>query len=73
MLVPLLSLGQRMVATDGGRMHVGTYSLCTADVAAGGPALRAVSLRAELFEASVMKAVTTKDLMAMKVAELKEG
>ena len=42
-----------------------------ADVAAGGQELRATSLSADLFEAAAMRAVA-KDLMAMKVAELKE-
>jgi len=35
MLVPLLSLGQCMVATAGGDVRAGTFSLCAADVAAG--------------------------------------
>ena len=38
---------------------------------AGGPELRAMSLSCDLFEAKAMQAVH-KDLMAMKVAELKE-
>ena len=38
---------------------------------AGGPELRATSLSPDLFEAAAMQ-VVNKDLMAMKVAELKE-
>ena len=38
---------------------------------AGGPELQALSLSSDLFEAAAMRAVE-KDLMAMKVAELKE-
>ena len=41
------------------------------DVAVGGQELRATALSSELFEASAMR-VVDKDLMAMKVAELKE-
>ena len=67
MLVPVLSLGQRMAATE----QAGTYSLAAADVAAGGPALRTMALEPELFEAAAM-VVGEKDLMAMKVTELKE-
>ena len=40
-------------------------------MAAGGPALRATCLEPELFGAAAMEAVD-KDLMEMKVAELKE-
>ena len=70
-LVPVLSLGQRMVATEGSGVCAGTFSLRTADVAAGRPALRAMSLEAKLFEAPAMQ-VGRKDVMEMKVAELKE-
>ena len=42
-----------------------------AAVPAGGPALQAAHLPADLFEAAAMKAVE-KDLLAMKVGELKE-
>lgn len=38
---------------------------------AGGPELQAASLSPELFEAAAMH-IVNKDLMAMKVAELKE-
>ena len=60
------------MATEGSGARAGTFALRTADVEAGRPALRAMRLEAELFEASAMKAVTTKDLMEMKVVELKE-
>ena len=43
----------------------------SADAAAGGPALRPTSLSPDLFAAAAMRAVA-KDLMAMKVDELKE-
>ena len=49
----------------------GTFSMDLADVAAGGQVLRATSLSVDLFAAAAMR-VGTKDLMAMKVAELKE-
>ena len=42
-----------------------------ADEVAGGQELRAASLSSDLFKAEAMKAVD-KDLMAMKVDELKE-
>ena len=52
-------------------MHADTFSLGLAAVAAGGQELCATSLSAELFAATAMRA-GTKDLLAMKVAELKE-
>ena len=66
-LAPLLSLGRRMVATK----SEGTYSLAPADTAAGGLELRTMALEPELFEASAMR-VGDKDLLAMKVTELRE-
>ena len=60
-----------MVATADGGAQTGTFALRAADVAAGRPALRTVALEEELFEAAAMRAVD-KDLMAMKVTELKE-
>ena len=45
--------------------------MALADAPAGGSELRATSLSADLFEAAAMVAVS-KDLMAMKVTELKE-
>ena len=57
-----------MVATTGGE---GVLSLAAAETDAGGPLLHATSWEAELFEASAMR-VVFKDLMAMKVTELKD-
>ena len=70
-LVPLLSLGRRAAATEGSGARASTFALRLADVAAGGQELQATSLSADLFAAAAMQAVE-KDLMAMKVAELKE-
>ena len=70
-LVPLLSLGHRAIATEGGGTRSGTFSFALAAVAAGGPELQAVSLSPDLFEAAAMR-VVYKGLMEMKVAELKE-
>ena len=47
------------------------YAIAPAEHAAGGPALHTMCLTEELFAAHVMRAVD-KDLMAMKVIELKE-
>ena len=44
--------------------------MALADEVAGGQELRATALSSDLFEAAAMKAVS-KDLMAMKVDELK--
>lgn len=63
-LVPVLSLGQRVVATMGDGEHAGTYSLAAAEVAAGGRALRTMILDPELFLADGESGLT-KDLMAM--------
>ena len=65
------SLGRRVVATaaDGGA-RAGSFAMGLADAAAGGRALRPTALSADLFQAAAMRAVA-KDLMAMKVAELK--
>ena len=67
----LPTLGRRVVAVAEDGEPSGAFSLGTADVAAGGRALQAMSLVPKLFEAAAMRAVA-KDLMAMKVAELKE-
>ena len=69
-LVPLLSLGRRMVAAaaDGGGSCL--REAAPAEIA-GGPALCAMDLTSELFAAAEMK-VVKKGLLAMKVAELKE-
>ena len=65
------SLGRRVVTTaaDGGA-RAGSFAMGLADAAAGGRALRPTALSADLFQAAAMRAVA-KDLMAMKVAELK--
>ena len=60
----------RQRATGRARRH--SFSIAAADrAAAGGPRLRATCLSEELFAAAAMEAVQ-KDLMAMKVTELKE-
>ena len=69
-LTPLLSLGRRVVATEGSGARASTFSMRLAEVAAGGQELRVTTLSSSLFEAAAMKAVS-KDLMAMKVDELK--
>ena len=51
--------------------EAGTFSVTAADQAAGGPQLRATVLTEELFAAAAMVAMQ-KDLMEMKVTELKE-
>eukprot|EP00966_Prymnesium_polylepis_P037324 866879-Prymnesium_polylepis.1 len=58
-----------MAAIEGSGAQAGSFSLAAAE--AGGPQLRITYLSPELFEASAMEAVG-KDLMEMKVAELKE-
>jgi hypothetical protein len=70
-LVPLLSLGRCAIAKEGSAGCAGTFSMALAEPAAGGSELRATSLSADLFEAAAMQAVA-KDLLAMKVTELKE-
>ena len=60
-----------MVATEGDGEHAGTCALAAADVAAGGRALRTMTLDAELFAADGEGGLT-KDLMAMTVTELRE-
>ena len=67
-LVPLLSLGQRVVATEGSGARASTFYMQTAEVAAGGQELRVTNLSSSLFEAAAMKAVS-KDLMHMKVVD----
>ena len=73
-LVPLTSLGRRVVATEGDGARADSFAIAAAPAAraAGGRQLRATCLRSEeLFAAAAMEAVQ-KDLMAMKVTELKE-
>ena len=69
-LAPLTSLGRRVLATEGDRARAGSFAIVAADRAAGGPRLRTTCLSEELFAAAAMEAVQ-KDLMAMKVDELK--
>ena len=70
-LVPVLSLGRRVVTqavaggTDGG------LSIVPAPIAAGGPQLQATMLTPALFAAAAMVKVK-QDLAKMKVSELKE-
>ena len=78
MLVPLTSLGRRAVATEGSGSQAGTASRSgrptsprRARRTAGEPRLRATCLSEELFAAAGMQTVQ-KDLMSMKVTELKE-
>ena len=72
-LVPLTSLGRRVVATEGDGARADSFAIAAAPAAraAGGTQLRATCLSEELFAAAAMEAVQ-KDLMAMKVTELKE-
>ena len=70
-LVPALSLGRRVVVTHGSGADADTLSLAEADTPASGPALFGICLSEDMFEAAAMAAVD-KDLMAMKVDELKE-
>ena len=71
MLVPLLRLGRCVEAREGSGNRAGSFTIAAADLAAGGPALRTMNLSEDLFAAAAMNAVQ-KDLMEMKVTELKE-
>ena len=70
-LVPLLSLGRHVVATPVAGEPAGTVMIAPANVAAGGRALLSTMLSPQLFAAAAMRKVH-KDLVAMKVVELKE-
>ena len=74
MLVPLLSLGRRAIATEGSSAQSGTFSFALAAVPAGGPELQPAHLSTDLFKAASDERmrVVNKDLTEMKVAELKE-
>ena len=61
LLVPVLSLGRRVVATEGVGVEAGTYSLADAEVDAGGPRLRSIALSEELFAAAAMQARHSAD------------
>ena len=58
-LVPVLSLGRRVLASEGAGSLAGTFLLSAPAVAAGGPQLRDLSLSSELFKASSMQAVVS--------------
>ena len=71
MLVPLLSLVRRAVATEGTDARAGTFSIQLADVVASRlESCERPASHSDLFEASKMKKLF-KSLMAMKVSELK--
>ena len=70
-LIPAAILGRQVIATAGTGAHAGSFTIADAPTAAGGARLRAVCLSEELFAAAAMQAVA-KDLMSMKVTELKE-
>lgn len=71
LLVPVLSLGQRVVATEGIVALSGSYSFAAASPAAGRSALRTIYLSSEMFEVGEVTGLQI-DLMEMKLAELKE-
>ena len=50
-------------ATEGVGVEVGTYSLVDAEVDAGGPRLRRITLSEELFAAAAMQALCTINTM----------
>ena len=56
-LVPLLSLGRRAIATEGGGARSGTFSFALAAVPAGGPELQPAHLSPDLFEAAAIRVV----------------
>jgi len=55
----VLSLGRRVLASEGAGSLAGTFLLSAPAVAAGGPQLRDLSLSSELFKASSMQAVVS--------------
>ena len=56
-IVPVLSLGRRVLASEGPDTLADTFLLSAPAVAAGGPQLRNLSLSSGPFEASSMQAV----------------
>ena len=70
-LAPLGSVGRRVVASPATGGAAGSLSIAPAASVAGGPALTQAALTAAMFGSAKMVAVT-KDLMDMKVTELKE-
>ena len=71
LLVPLVSLG-RLVQLAEDRAAPGQYTILSVSDVAGGPALRGCAITLEMFEADKMVGLVAKDLMEMKVAELKK-
>ena len=72
LLVPVLSLGRRVVAQAAvAGAAGGGLKITLAPVPAGGPQLRAATLTPTLFAAAAMVKVK-QDLVKMKVTELKE-
>ena len=71
LLVPILSLGRRVVAQTAAGAVTGGLNISAALTVAGGPQLRAAVLTPALFAAGAMVRVK-QDLIKMKVTELKE-
>ena len=69
LLVPLASLGRRVQMEE---ESAGQFRVARVDDDAGGPALRACAISEEMFSAEQMEGPVRKDLMAMKVGELKD-
>ena len=70
-LVPLLSLGQHVLASPGTGVQQHSLAMSAALKAAGGAMLSGAVLHAAMFSSAVMTAVSI-DMMEMKVSELKE-
>ena len=70
LLVPLTSLGRRVVASASADGLSDSYTIAAAPAAAGGPQLRTASLPPELFQAGG-DGELEQDLMTMKVVELR--
>ena len=70
-LVPLLSLGQHVLASPSTGVQQHSLAMSAALKAAGGAVLSGSVLHAALFSSAVMTAVSI-DMMEMKVSELKE-
>ena len=70
LLVPLTSLGRRVVACAGAGARSDSYVIAAAPAAAGGLQLRPASLPLELFQAGGDGGLDL-DLMTMKVVELR--
>lgn len=70
LLVPLVSLGRHVQLVDDDAAP-GQYSIASVSDTAGGPALHGCVISIEMFEADQMVGPVEKDLMDMKVTELK--